>query len=72
MVPIISIANVEDINFISVSFADSPDPTEFYPLTLRYAPNQNWNPVSMHFDHILIKPQFYLQMQDRPVFSKWD
>jgi len=64
--------NVEDINFVSISFADSPDPIEFYPLTVRYANHINLNPVSMHFDFLLIRPQFYLEIQDSPVFSAWD
>ncbi len=63
---------VDKINFISVSFADSQTPTEFYPLTIRYSPNKNYNPVSMHFDSIGSNTRFVLEMQDNSVFSKWD
>ncbi len=63
---------IEKINFISISFADSPDPTEFHPLTIRYARNQNLNPVSMHFITIGNDIGFYLPMEDKPVFSKRD
>lgn len=66
------IQDIEKINFVSISFADSPAPTEFYPLTSRYCSNYNLNPVSMHFDTINTDTGFYIQMQNQPVFTKWD
>ncbi len=48
--PILGVQYVENIKFVSISFADSPSPTEFYPLTLRHSPNYNVNPISMGFD----------------------
>lgn len=64
--------NVEKISFISISFADSTAPTEFYPLTLRHHPGYNLNPISMGFTVTAGAISFNLHMQDRAIFSKWD
>jgi hypothetical protein len=67
-----ALQNVENINFVSISFADSPSPTAFHPLTVRYHNDYNPNPVSMGFDTNGVYTSFSLQMLNKPVFGKWD